>query len=94
MSSLPVFDVTVRFLMNVDGWARGDEVTVARTPDVCRMIDKGLVAVVSDHTPTTPGAGASRAQWARFMEEMGRPVHPQATRRMLMDQWEGVERRG
>lgn len=89
-----VFDVRVRFRMNVDGWRRGDEVRLAATPEVRQMVDKGLVEVVEDYAPAPPARSASRAQWAEYLQALGRPVHPQATRRMLIDEFDGVERRG
>lgn len=90
----PTFDVLVRFRMNVEGWRRGDEVRLSRTAEVQQMIDKALVEVVEDYTPSPPARSASRQAWADYLTANGVKVHPQATRRMLIDQWEGVETRG
>lgn len=90
----PVFDVLVRFRMNVDGWRRGDEARLSRTAEVQQMIDKALVEVVEDYAPAPPSRSASWQAWADYLTAHGVSVHPQATRRMLIDQWEGVERRG
>lgn len=89
-----IYDVLVRFRMNVNGWRRGDEVRVAATPDVHRMVEKGLAEIVEDYAPKPPARSASRQAWAEYLTGLGWEVHPQATRRMLIDQWEGVERRG
>lgn len=86
--------VKVRWARNVDGWHRGDEVTVMRDAYVNKLIDRGMVTVVEDYEPVEPGRNASRALWVSFLEAQGYSVHPQETRRDLIDRWDGVSSRG
>ena len=88
------FQMKIRFVRNVDGWRRGDETTVTRTAYVDRLIDNGIVEVITDYRPDPPARNASREDWAGFLTAMGHRVHPSATRTMLFDQWDGVECRG
>lgn len=88
------FQVRVRFLRNVQGWKRGDTVTVSRDAYVENLIGNGMVEVLQDYRPCEPERTAGRAEWAAFLTKMGMSVHPQATRRDLIDQWDGVSHRG
>lgn len=86
--------VDIRFVRNVDGWKRGDRVSVERDEYVNRLIGNGFVVVEMDHALPEPADNASRKQWAAFLTEQGREVHPRATRRDLIDQWRGIQNRG
>lgn len=86
--------VVLRWLRNADGWKRGDVVEVSRTRYVDNLIDGGMVKVIEDLSPREPAKNASRAAWAEFLTSRGHEVHPQATRRDLIDQWTGVTSRG
>lgn len=88
------FQVRVRFLRNVQGWKRGDTVTVSRDAYTENLISNGIVEVLQDYRPSEPKRNAGRAAWADFLTSMGMEVHPQATRRDLIDQWDGVGHRG
>lgn len=90
-------DITIQFLRNVNGWKRGDIVTVQNDPFTENMVKNGFATVLSSTVPhplEEPSLKASRAEWARFLEEQGVEIHPQASRRSLIDQWRGVENRG
>lgn len=89
-----VAQVRVQYTRNVDGWRRGDEVTVALSGRVQNMIDNGMLAVVDDMTPPTPPDTAPRRVWWEFMDTMGYVLHPRMTKRDLQDVWYGVNRRG
>lgn len=87
-------NVTIRFLRNVEGWRRGETVDVTMDDYTSRLVENGFVEVVDDRRLKPPARNASRDAWVAFLTEQGRTVHPQATRRQLIDEWDGVEHRG
>lgn len=85
-------EVTIRFARNVDGWRKGDEVTVERDKVVDKMITRGFVKVVATTELSEPALNASRADWVDYVEQQGYKVWPRATRRRIIDDWESVKR--
>lgn len=85
---MKTFDVLLEWTRNVMGWRRGERVRVSRDEYVARLIANGLVRVVEDYTPAEPSIKASKKEWAEFMEARGYEVHPQMTRKRLIETWE------
>lgn len=86
--------VKIKWVRNVDGWKRGDVVTVERDGFVNKMLEQGFVVVLEDYAPQEPARNASRDAWAEFLTSRGYEVHPRATRRALQDMWDGLSGRG